>query len=173
MTPAQFAIAVGADSKWIQNTRRLLARKRDNSAREARWLGVVHDIHANLGCPLAEAARIANLVIVSPPAQQVLRVKVGEVGRAELVIDLWRDWSIHLARLSLALTRPPSERRGRPVKSQPVKSATRRAVEYGVDVSRLQSGLHRTVAERLATLDQNTTFLAAARASVAARRNAR
>lgn len=167
MTLIQLSLAAGADVKWIQNVRRLLARPARNDAREAHWLGLVHELHVALGCPLANAARLADLVLAAPAEQRTLEVPLGE-GIAVLTLDLWREQSVHLARLSRALTLPPVERRGRPP-ARRRRSTTSRAVEYGVDVERLRTGLQRTVSERLVRLDENTAFLAAGRASLARR----
>jgi hypothetical protein len=171
MTPAQLARASGAPLKWIHNARRILRRPPAHDQREARWLGVVHELHATLGGALAPAARVADEVLAAPAGQRELRVALGDDGRFELVIDLWHDRSVHLARLSHALVRPPPDRRGRPSKAVTRRrSASARAAEYGIDVARLRAGLSRTAEERLARLDENVAFLAAGRASLAARR---
>src|SRR4051794_4216397 len=115
MTPAQFALAVGAAPKWIANTRRLLNRAPRDTAEEARWLGLVHELNTVLGLPLKAAARCADLALAADPQQHHLTIDFGDEHRAALVIDLWRDVTLHLARLSRALEMPPSERRGRPV----------------------------------------------------------
>ena len=170
MTPAQLALAVGADQKWIRNARRLLGRPSGEDPADVRWLGLVHELHSTLGCTLAVAARIADAALAAPTGQRELRVSLGEpdTGRAELVIDLWRDRSIHLARLSRALRRPPAERRGRPRTTRPSRGGARaRAAAYGIDVARLRAGLSRTPEERLARLDENAAFLAAGRAALA------
>jgi hypothetical protein len=176
MTPAQLALASGAEQKWIQNTRRLLGRPggRVHGPDEARWFGLVHELHGTLGCSLAVAARVADAALAAPAGQRELRVPLGDAegeGRAELVIDLWRDQSVHLARLSRALVRRPPERRGRPRAARPSRGSARtRAARYGIDVARLRAGLSRTAAERLARLDENVAFLAEGRAALAHRR---
>jgi hypothetical protein len=143
---------------------------------EARWFGIVHELHGTLGCSLAVAARVADAALAAPASQRELRVSLGDAesgGRAELVIDLWRDQSVHLARLSRALVRPPPERRGRPrVARRSRGSARARAARYGIDVARLRAGLSRTATERLVRLDENAAFLAEGRSALA-RRSAR
>ena len=172
MTPAQLALAAGADSKWIQNARRLLDRAPANGPRDARWLGLVYELHSALGCALTVAALVADAAVAAPVDQRELRVPLGEPGgRAELVVDLWRDRSVHLARLSRALMRPPLERRGRPRTERTSRASARaRAAAYGVDVDRLRAGLSRPPAERLARLDENVAFLIAGRAALSASR---
>jgi hypothetical protein len=172
MTPAQFAVAAGVDPKWIRNVRQLLGRPTGNGPTEARWLGLVHELHSTLGCTLAVAARVADAAVAASVGQREVRVSLGEPGdgRVEVVVDLWRDRSVHLARLSRALEHPPAERRGRPPAARRTRASVReRAATYGVDVDRLRAGLARSPAERLARLDENVAFLAAGRASKRAR----
>lgn len=171
MSPIQFAAIVGAGQKWIQNVRRLLARPARNSATEARWFGLVHALHTGLACTLREGARVADLCVAADANRRWLHVGVDESARAELVIDLWRDHSIFLARLSWSTANPVRELRGRRSAHQATRrSAIVRATEYGVDVARLRAGLARTVSERLARLDDNAAFLAAGRASLVRQR---
>lgn len=171
MTPVQFALACGAPAKWIQNARYILGRAPMAGPREVRWIGLVHELHSSLGCALAVAARVADAVLAAPATQRELVVPLGAPsGATVLVIDLWRDHSVYLARLSRALVRPPLERRGRPGAAAPTRrSARARAVAYGVDVERLRTGISRSPAERLSRLDADVAFLAAARAERRAR----
>lgn len=165
MTPAQLALACGAPDKWIRNARSLLSRAPLDGPREARWLGIVHQLHSSLGCALVVAARVADAVLAAPAGQRELVVPLGANGETMLVVDLWRDHSVYLARLSRALVRPPIERRGRPRSDAPPRGSARtRAVAYGVDVDRLRAGISRSPDERLTRLDENVAFLAAARA---------
>jgi hypothetical protein len=172
MFPAQFALAVGADQKWIQNVRRLLGRPAGSEPADARWLGIVRELHVTLSCSLATAARIADLVVDAPVDRRQLVVPLDDAGAFTLTIDLHRAWTLHLARLSRALVMPPPERRGRRAPASRA-SAMKRALEYGIDVERLRAGLGRRVAERLVTLDANTTLLAAGRASLTRKRSNR
>ena len=152
MTPAQLALAAGADTKWIRNARTLLGRPDANDAREARWLGLVHELHSTLGCTLAVAARVADAALAAPAGRRELSVSLGESGGcAELVIDLRREQSVHLARLSRALMRPDPERRGRPTAVRWSRASARvRALAHGIDIRRLRAGLLRPTAERIA-----------------------
>jgi hypothetical protein len=173
MTPAQLALAAGVDSKWIRNVRQLLGRPANSGPIEARWLGLVHELTSTLGCTLAVAAQVADAALAAPIEQRELRISLGQSGegRVEVVVDLWRDRSVHLARLSRALEHPPAERRGRPPAARRTRGSVReRAAGYGVDVDRLRPGLARTPAERLARLDENVAFLAAGRASLASKK---
>ena len=165
MQRSQFALAVGADPKWVDNARRQLGRATRNTPKEARWLGIVHELHAGLKCSLTEAAAYADKALAGSGTEQCVRLAVGESQRVEIVFDARRDLTIHLARLSLALERPPVERRGRPALKPRRDRVRERAAAYGVDISRLEDGRHRTVEERLARLDENVAFIRAARAS--------
>ncbi len=170
MTPSQFALATGAPGKWIQNTRRVLGRPAVNDAHEARWLGLVHEFRVTIGVPLKVAAQCADTVVAAPPGQSHITIDFGDELRAALVIDLLRDRSIHLARLSRALEMPPGERRGRPLTRKRRAGPVERAIVYGIDMSLLESGLRLSVSERLQQLDDNTAFLREARRSSRKRR---
>ena len=167
MSPAQFAAAAGASPKWISNTRRILRLSASMDATEARWFALIYDVHHSLECSLSRAAEIADVVVATSLEQRDIHIPVGRESGIELVIDLWRQYSVHLARLSLALNRPPNEQRGRP-RATPLRRqrAYTRAVAYGVDVTRLREGMRRSVHERLVRLDENAAFLAAGRASL-------
>ena len=172
MSPAQFAFIVGAESKWIQNANRVLGRTTRVRPTDARWFGLMHALHAGLTCTLREAARFADIALATGLDERWLRIDVGDTKRAVLVIDLWRNHSIFLARLSYATTNPVGERRGRPPAPRTRRTTIARAIAYGVDVSRLRAGLVRTPEERLARLDDNAAFLAAGRAALARKRAA-
>jgi hypothetical protein len=172
MSPAQLALAAGADPKWIQNVRRLLGRKSGSEPEDARWFGNVRALHATLGCSLATAGRIADLVVEAPIEQRELHLPLDTAGAFTLTIDLHRSWTLHVARLSRAIVMPAPERRGRRPRTSRA-GATKRAIVYGIDVERLRSGLVRGVAERLATLDDNAALLAAGQSSLARRRGRR
>ena len=172
MTPAQFALAVGATPKWINNTRSILGLKLRLGPEAAHALSLIHQLHRALACSLARAAEFAAQVLRAPLHQRELRIALDDQGRMELVIDLWRDSTLHLARLSLAITRPPVEQRGRPsTRKQPRQRAVTRAIAYGVDVTRLREGRGRSVGERLVRLDENAAFLTVGRASLERKRS--
>ena len=81
------------------------------------------------------------------------------------------ETATHLARLSLALARPPVEQRGRPRTIAPRRQrALTRAIAYGVDIGRLREGMGRSAHERLVRLDENAAFLTAGRAALARKR---
>ena len=170
MSLTRLAYIAAITPKWIQNARRLLGRPASSHAAEARWFGLTHALHAGLSCTLREAARIADIALAAPLDQRWLCVRMDDAERAEIVVDLWRDHSIFLARLSHATMNPVQERRGRPSAPRPRRTAMARALAYGVDVARLRGGLARSPAERLARLDDNAAFLAVGRAALARQR---
>ena len=173
MMRSHFAIAVGAPPKWIDNALRQLDRATANTPDEARWLGLVHTLHTDVECSLRMAAALADQVLDKRNTERFVHLSVGEEQRFEVVVDLWRDHTIHLARLSLALERPVTERRGRPRAKSTRGLVRERAAAYGVDVARLEEGRHRTVEQRLTRLDENIAFLNAARLSSAKARTGR
>lgn len=153
LTPAQFALAVGAERKWILNARCLLQRTARQDAAEARWLGLVHDLHASLGIPLVDSARIADLAMGAPPELRIIRVKASESGSVAIAMDLLRERSVHLARLSIARELPTLDRRGRPAtgwQSAERELATR--VDRRSDMLPIRAGARARPSTRLAEL---------------------
>ena len=153
MTPAQFARAVGADPLWIRNARRTLGRTRRNDASEARWFGLVHDLHASLGVALRDAARIADRTIDASEDQRFVEFVADRSMSISVAIDLARACALHELRLAAALYLPAIDQRGRPATSYRaivadlVRSARRRS-----DPIRLALSAKRPAADRLAAL---------------------
>ncbi|HZK78483.1 MAG TPA: hypothetical protein VFC35_06195 [Gemmatimonadaceae bacterium] len=183
MTRQQFALAVNADEKWIENTARLLGLALTYSQREARWMGLVRMFDHDIGLTLKRSAALATEAIRHP--EQAREVRLGETpsGAAAIVVDLARYHSAHNAALSAALTLAGPRKRGRPsaanralsnsrsaVRERPVEVTTwdvlARAKAYGVDLSALRDGLNETPAERLERLEDNSRFIAEMRGAV-------
>ena len=163
MTRSQFAIAVLADEKWVENAGRLMARQFRYTAEEARWLGLVRILNQEVGVTLSRAAELAD---------EALRHEAGEAsvivgnagGSAAVSIDLARFNSTYAAALSAALALGGARRRGRPRAKFPQKSrALDRARQYGVDIDLLREGLRLSPGERLQQLDDNAAFINAIR----------
>jgi hypothetical protein len=117
------AIATRSDRTWLNNARRLLARRMHRTPSGARWWGMVRMLNHELGLPLKSAARVADLVLqVSTPPHRV-RVAATSDGAVALRIDLERFHSTANASLSAAFAfgqqrlrgRPPRLRRRRPL----------------------------------------------------------
>ena len=154
VTPAQLAIVVGADRKWIQNARRILDRPIRNDEHEARWLGLVHELHTTLGCSLDDAADIADVACDAPADQAIITARESRSRCTVVTLDLKRARQQHRLRLASALELPPADRRGRP----PSRWRTIRA-ELAHRAARLDAvqqlklrAMHGTALERLTEL---------------------
>jgi hypothetical protein len=161
LTRSQFATAVRADEKWVENTARTLGRRLEYTSAEARWMGMVRLLARDFGIPVARAAELAGVALRHAPETPAFPLAASDDGSATLVIDLARFYSTFAAALSAAINHGGPRRRGRP---RPTTRARARDViaaaqRYGVDVSLLREALERTPAERLARLDANSAFL--------------
>ena len=165
LTRSQFATAVRADEKWVENTARTLGRHLEYTPAEARWLGMVRLLARELGIPVVRAADLADDAARQPPETKALSIATSNDGAASLVVDLARYHSTFAAALSAALNHGGPRRRGRrpPAKPPRGQGSIAAAHAYGVDVSLLREALARTPAERLARLDANASFLRALR----------
>lgn len=159
MTLSQFAIACGAEPKWVQNAARILGRSFRYTAEEARHLGLVKQLHGTLGIPLKTADRLAREALQRAGTGEVT---VGGEKVARVTIDLRRYLSDHAVRLARAVTHHEPQRRGRRLRS--ARGAVARARRYGWDIGLLRSSLASTPAERIRRLDENMEFVRALRA---------
>lgn len=162
MTATQFARAIRADPKWVQNAARILGKRFVYAPEEARWLGLVRVLQQQFGIPLHTASGMATRALAAPPAERAACVGESEDGSIRIVIDVARYHSSFAASLSAALTLCTPRRRGRRMghpQSDPMGAARR----YGVDIGLTQASLALTASERLARLDDDATFLAALR----------
>jgi hypothetical protein len=174
MTREQFAIAVGADEKWIENAARLLGLSLKYSQHETRWMGLIRMFNHELGLPLKRSAELASEAIRHRESTRELRIGATASGAAAIVVDLARFHSRHNAALSAALTLAGPRKRGRPaggvnrknsiVREQPLQETTwdvlARANVHGVDLTALHDGLNETPAHRLQRLEDNSKFIA-------------
>ncbi len=110
------SIATRADRTWLNNARRLLARKMHRTPSGARWWGMVRMLNHELGLPLKSAARVADLVLHASAAPHRVRMPVTADGAIALRIDLERFHSTANASLSAAFAFGKSRPRGRPRK---------------------------------------------------------
>lgn len=172
MTLAQFAIAAGAESKWVQNAAALLDLDLSYSREEALWLGLVKRLHEHLGVPLKEASRLARAALKECGDEHAAFETEGASNRFEVFqspdtivsvsVALDRYLSDFWASLVRALIHYEPRRRGRPSEGAGT-SAVQRAREYGVDLGLLAASLRLTPAERLRRLDRNVEFVKALR----------
>ena len=163
MTRSQFALAVLADEKWVENATRLLNKRLRYSAEEARWLGLVRVLNREVGLTLVRAAQLADEALRHPMTEVSVVVGRGEDESAGVSIDLARFHSTHAAALSAALDMGGARRRGRRSTMPAKKGALDRAARYGVDTDLLRAGLHLSPRKRLEQLDENAAFIKAIR----------
>ena len=164
MTRAQFAMAVSADEKWVENTARLLKRRLRYTVAESVWLGLVRVLTRDVQVPLTRAAELADEALGLTGATAEVVVGERESSSAAIVIDMPRFRSSHGAALSAALTLGGARRRGRQrVQPKRKNGALEKASRYGVDLDLLREGLKLSVAERLQRADENAAFINAMR----------
>lgn len=117
------AVATRSDRTWLNNARRILARRLHRTPSGARWWGMVRMLSHELGLPLKSAARVADLVLHGSAAPHRVRIAATSDGAVALRIDLERFHSTANALLSAAFAfgesrapgRPPKPRRHRPL----------------------------------------------------------
>lgn len=163
MTRSQFAMAVLADEKWVENASRLMDKRFRYTAAEARWLGLVRVLNQEVGVTLFRAAELADEALRHAPDEgTVIVARTG--GSAAVSIDLARFHSTYAAALSAALNLGGARRRGRrrPTVRQNARTLDR-AAQYGVDIDLLREGLRLSPRERLQQLDDNAAFIKAIR----------
>jgi len=152
----QYATAVGAPKRWVQNAHAVLGLGAEYTPEGARRLAFARLLKQACGMPLVDAYPLAGAALASWPAHRTW-MQAGPGGAAAVTVDLERFLSDCNVRLSLARSWYAERRRGRP------PTARRRGVAwakwYGVDVTLLQESLKRTPAERLRALDANLDFL--------------
>ena len=164
MTRSQFAMAVMADEKWIENSARLLNRRPKYSVAESVWLGLVRMLVQELQIPLAKAAEVADEALGLPEGCSTGVVAERKDGNTAIVIDMARFRSSHAAALSSALTLGGARRRGRQrSQSKRKNAALERASRYGVDLDLLREGLKLSMTERLERADENAAFITSMR----------
>src|SRR3990170_1529404 len=126
MTRAQFAMAVRADEKWVENAGRLLSRRFRYTAAEAQWLGLVRILNQDVGLTLNRSAQVADEALEYPPHTGTIVVGQSDDETAGIAIDIARFHSIAGAALAAALDLGGERRRGRPRASLKGKAATLR-----------------------------------------------
>lgn len=160
VTRNQFALAIGADEKWVENTARLLGLSLEYTPGQVTWLGLVRLFSHDLGLTLARSAALATEALEHSPATRELRLGASPLGHAAVTIDLARYHSTRNAALSAALNLGGALRRGRPAK-RVARDSLSRARNYGIDVDALRIGLKDSPARRMERLEENAQFVAA------------
>jgi hypothetical protein len=166
MTRSQFAIAVMADEKWVENAPRLLGRRLAYTENEARWYALVRLFNQDIGVTLSRAALLADEALTYPAEARTIILGKTTVADAGISIDRALFESSFGASLSVALDMGGPKRRGRMSRQSNGRNAViRRALQYGVDIGLLQAGLKLSVRERLKAADENAEFVTALRPS--------
>lgn len=151
MTLGEFATAVGAPRRWVQNAFQALDLPAVYTEPLARRLAFAKAVKEACGMPLRRVFPLAADALARWPAHTTWELRDPN-GAVRVVIDLERFLSDYAVRLSLSRTFYAEKRRGRP------RKRTLRGIAlaewYGVDVSLLVESLKRTPEERLRTLDQ-------------------
>jgi len=163
---SQFATAVIADEKWVENAAQILGRTFAYTRPEALWLGLVRVFNQEIGVTLSRAAELADEALRHDAHSSPVKIGHKENGSAGVVIDLARFHSTHAAALSTAVTFGGTRRRGRkPANRKGKTSILARAAAYGVDLDLLREGLSMSPRERLEQLDANAAFVSELRRS--------
>jgi hypothetical protein len=113
------AIATRSDRTWLNNARRLLARRMHRTPNGARWWGMVRMLNHELGIPLKSAARVADLVLDSSAAPHRVRLAATSDGAIAIRIDLERFHSTANAAMAAAFAFAKPNGPGRPRKPRP------------------------------------------------------
>jgi hypothetical protein len=158
MTLGQFAYALGAPTKWVQNTWAILGLHPVYGEADLWHMALVRLLERAMEVPLKRAYATAQAAIPHPMAQeQSMELELVDEGALDVSIDWARFSSAVLAGLSRARTQYQERRRGRPLKERLHGIAAARA--HGIDVSLLRTSLRRSPAERLRTLDEDLAFV--------------
>ncbi|HEY7894772.1 MAG TPA: hypothetical protein VIC24_07740 [Gemmatimonadaceae bacterium] len=158
LTRRQFALAVGATEKWVDNASRILRRRFERTEADARWLGAVREVAQGFDMRLECAADLATQVLALDPASPPTEIASSGSGAVRIVVDVKR---YHL-RFGIALAAALLEGRRRPGRRPPrfprgVRSRAAillGAASRGVDVGRVRALAFATPARRLAPLGE-------------------
>ncbi len=158
MKLGEYAVAVGASKRWVQNARAALGERGPYTEPGARRLAFAKLVKETCAMPLRRAYPLAGAALASWPAQRSWSYRPGD-GAVSVTVDLERFLSDYAARLSLSRSYYAERRRGRPRKRRGVALAK----WYGVDVTLLEESLKLTPEQRLTGLDEALTFFKAIR----------
>jgi hypothetical protein len=158
MKLGEYAVAVGASKRWVQNARAALGERGPYTEGGARRLAFAKLVKETCAMPLRSAHPLAGAALAAWPAQRSWSYRPGD-GAVSVTVDLERFLSDYAARLSLSRSFYAERRRGRPRKRRGVALAK----WYGVDVTLNQESLKLTPAQRLQRLEDAVAFLRSAR----------
>ena len=153
MTLGQFATAVGASKRWVQNAFQALGLPPEYTEGLARQLAFARVLKQACGTPLRRGFPLAPQALARWPAERSWDLRETD-GSVRVTIDLERFLSDCAVRLSLSRTWYAEKRRGRLWKRRGVALAK----WWGVDLTLMDESLKRTPAERLKRLDEASEF---------------
>jgi len=158
LTLGQFAYALGAPTKWVQNTWAILDLGPIYGVAELWRLALVLLLERAMDVPLKRAYATALEAIPHPAGLGGTReLRLVEEGALDVSVDWARFSSAVLAGLSRARTQYQERPRGRPRTEKLHGIAAARA--QGIDVGLLRASLRRSPADRLRTLDEDLAFV--------------
>lgn len=157
MTLGKFAYALGAPTKWVQNTWAILGLDPIYGEAELWRLALVRLLERAMEVPLKQAYAMALETIPLAGLGRGMELRLVEEGALEVSVDWARFSSGVLADLSRAQTQYQERPRGRPPKERLYGIAAARA--HGIDIGLLRASLRRSPAERLRALDQDLAFV--------------
>jgi hypothetical protein len=160
MTLGQFATAVGAAPRWVQNAFRVLGLKPGYTEPKARRLAFAKLLKEGCGVPLKRGWKLAPEALAVWPDHKTWTL-AGAQGGVALTVDLERFLSTYAVRLSLSRTWYAEKPRG--VTRAHPKHGVARARAHGDDISLLRAHLRRTPAARLRMLEEALRFTRRAR----------
>ena len=158
MKLGEFAVAVGAPKRWVQNARAALGERGPYTEDGARRLAFAKAVKEACGMPLRAAYPFAGEALAGWPERRTWSHQP-RGSAASVSVDLERFLSDHTARVSLSKSFYAERRRGRPRKRRGVALAK----WYGVDVTLNEESLKLTPAQRLARLEGAVDFILKAR----------
>jgi hypothetical protein len=163
LTKRQFAAAVGASEKWVDNACRILELPAIRDEPSARRLAAVHEIAHPFGMRLDCAAALATQALALDPRSG--RTVIGSHSQcvARLVFDVQRFHSRFGVAFAAALLQRP-HRPGRPAPRFPRGARSRPAIltaaaAKGVDVQLIRSLAFATPGQRFNTLGNGARAL--------------
>jgi hypothetical protein len=158
MKLGEYAVAVGASKRWVQNARAALGERGPYTEPGARRLAFARLVKETCSMPLRAAYPLATDALAAWPKQRSWSHRPAD-GAVSVTVDLERFLSDYAARLSLSRSFYAERRRGRPRKRRGVALAK----WYGVDVTLNEESLKLTPAQRLARLEGAVDFILKAR----------
>lgn len=158
LSKRQFASAVGATEKWVDNAGRILGRRLSRTPSDARWLGLVREITQTFETTLVRAGELATRAIQLDPHSPPTPIAASRDGALRLVVDLERYHSRFGVALAAALLderhhRGPPAPRAQRVATSP-STVLLGAAARGASVIRLRAFASLSPAARVAALGE-------------------